>query len=220
MIDVAKIFARVVGAALPLSILALGIQPAAAQYASPVISAPYEVAVALRRLGLRPIASPHQRGMFWIAPAMARDGTRVRVVIDARSGAIVDVNEVDALRPRAPIAAAPYPIGPRYGLYERRPNDDPRTRNYPGPGRIPDVEDDELPTGPRVIPAEPTLRPRGQVPGAPRVAARPADPKPRTTPLPRPRPSELTAAVPQPEPAATAPAAKPDAWGPPAQGLE
>ena len=44
MIDIAKIFARVAGAALPLSILALGIQPAAAQYAPPTISAPYEVA--------------------------------------------------------------------------------------------------------------------------------------------------------------------------------
>ncbi|HEY8268577.1 MAG TPA: hypothetical protein VIG34_07965 [Xanthobacteraceae bacterium] len=221
MFDLAKIFARVVGAALPLSILALGVQPAAAQYAPPTISAPYEVAVALQRLGMRPIAPPRSRGLFWIVPAMDRDGTRVRVVIEAETGAIVDVDEFEpTLRPRAPLAASPYPPGPRYGLYERRPYDDPRARNYPGPGRSSDVEDDERPSGPRVIPADPTLRPRGQVPSAPRVAARPADPKPRTTPLPRPRPSDLTAAVPQPAPAAPAPAATPDAWGPPAQGLE
>ena len=115
MNDVAKIFARVLGAALPLSILALDVQPTAAQYAPPVISAPYEVAVALQRLGMRPIAPPRSRGLFWIAPAMDRDGTRVRVVIEAESGAIVDVNEIDAMpfRPRAPIAAAPYPTGPR-----------------------------------------------------------------------------------------------------------
>jgi len=228
MIDVAKIFARVLGAALPLSILALGIQPAAAQYAPPTISAPYEVAAALQRLGMRPIAPPRSRGLFWIVPAMDRDGTRVRVVIEAETGAIVDVDELnpDALRPRAPIIAGPGYPGPRYGMRERDPYDDPRARSYPGPGRSSDVEDDELPTGPRVIPADPTLRPRGQVPSVPRVAARPADPKPRTTPLPRPRPSDLTAAVPQPAPAAPAPApaaipaAKPDVWGPPAQGLE
>ena len=215
MIDVAKIFARLVGAALPLSILALGVQPAAAQSAPPVISAPYEVAAALQRLGMRLIAPPRSRGSFWIAPAMDRDGSRVRVVIEAGSGAIVDVDELEAmpLRPRAPIVAGPYPSGARYSLRER-PSD---------------FEDDELPTGPRVIHADPALRPRGQVPAAPRVAARPADSKPRTTPLPRPRPSDLTAAVPQPEPAAPTPAAAPaaptpaaksDAWGPPVQGFE
>lgn len=228
MNEISKIFARVVGAALPLSILALGVQPAAAQSAPP-ISAPYEVAVALQRLGMRPIAPPRSRGLFWIAPAMDRAGTRVRVVIEAETGAIIDVDEIEAVpRPRAPIVAAPYPSGPRYSL-RRGPYDDPRARNYPGPGRSSDVEDDELPTGPRVIPADPALRPRGQVPTAPRVAARPADPRPRTTPLPRPRPSDLTASVPQPAPAATAPAAatsqaapaaRPDAWGPPMQGLE
>jgi hypothetical protein len=222
MNDVAKIFARVLGAALPLSMLALSVQPAAAQYAPPIISAPYEVAAALQRLGMRPIAPPRSRGQFWIAPAMDRDGTRVRVVIEAGSGTIVDVDEFEpTLRPRAPIAAAPYPTGPRYSLRERGPYDDPRARNYPGPGRSSDIEDDELPTGPHVIPADPTLRPRGQVPAAPRIAARPADSKPRTTPLPRPRPSDLTAAVPQPAPpAALAPAARPDAWGPPVQGLD
>jgi hypothetical protein len=222
MNDVAKIFARILGAALPLALLALGIQSAAAQYAPPIISAPYEVAVVLQRLGMRPIAPPRSRGLFWIAPAMDRDGTRVRVVIEAESGAIVDVNEIDAmpLRPRAPIGAAPYSPGPRYSLRDRDPYDAPPTRNYPVPGRSSGIEDEELPTGPRVIPADPTLRPRGQVPMAPRVAARPADPKPRTTPLPRPRPSDLAATVPQPAPAAPAPAMKPDAWGPPVQGFE
>ncbi len=221
MIDIARIFARVLGTALPLALLAPAIQPAAAQYVPPVISAPYEVAVALQRLGMRPIATPRARGQFWIAPAVDRDGTRVRVVIEAASGAIVDVDEFEpTLRPRAPIIAAPGYPGPRYSLRERGPYDDPRARNYPGPGRSSDIEDDAPPAGPRVIPADPTLRPRGQVPAAPRIAARPADPKPHTTPLPRPRPSEITAAIPQPAPAATAPAAKPDAWGPPMQGLE
>jgi hypothetical protein len=222
MNDVAKIFARVLGAALPLALLALDAPPAAAQYTPPVISAPYEVAVALQRLGMRPIAPPRSRGQFWIAPAMDRDGSRVRVVIEAGSGAVIDVDDLDpdALRPRAPIAAAPYPTGPRYSLRERGPYDDSRARNYPGPGRPSDVEDEAPLAGPRVIPADPTLRPRGQVPAGPRVAARPADPKPRTTPLPRPRPSDLTAAVPQPAPAAPAPAAKPAEWGPPVQGLE
>lgn len=224
MNETSRIWARLLGVALPLSALALGVPPAAAQYAPPVISAPYEVASALQRLGLRPIASPHQRGPFWIAPAMDRQGTRVRVVIEARSGAIVDVDEIEAmpLRPRAPIAASPYPSGPRYSLRERGPYDDPRARNYRGPGRSSDIEDEEPLSGPRVIPADPTLRPRGQVPSTPRVAVRPADPKPRTTPLPRPRPSDLTAAVPQPAPAAlaAAPATKSDAWGPPVQGLE
>ena len=126
MIDVAKIFARVLGAALTLSILALSVQPAAAQYAPPVISAPHEVAGALQRLGLRPIASPRLRGAFWIAPAMDREGTRVTVVIEAGSGEIVDVGEFEpTLRPRAPIAAAPGYPGPRYSLRERGPYDDP-----------------------------------------------------------------------------------------------
>ena len=222
MNEAGRIWARILGAALPLSILALAVPPAAAQYAPPVISAPYEVAVALQRLGMRPIAPPRSRGLFWIAPAMDRDGTRVRVVIEAESGAIVDVDEMEEtpLRPRAPIAAAPYPSGPRYSLRERGPYDDPRARSYPGPGRSPNVDEAEPLTGPRVIPAEPALRPRGQVPSAPRVATRSADPKPRTTPLPRPRPSELAVAAPQPAPAAPAPAARPDAWGPPVQGFE
>ncbi len=222
MNEASRILARVLGAALPLSILALSVQPAAAQYAPPAISAPYEVAVALQRLGMRPIAPPRSRGPFWIAPAMDRDGTRVRVVIEAGSGAIVDVDEIEAmpLRPRAPIATAPGFPGPRYSLRERGPYDDPRARNYPSPGRSSNIEDDEQPTGPRVIPADPTLRPRGQIPAAPRIAARPADPKPRTIPLPRPRPSDLATAMPQPAPAAPAPAARPDAWGPPVQGLE
>ena len=205
MNDVARIFARVLGAALPLSILALGVPPTAAQYKPPTISASYEVAVALQRLGMRPIATPRQRGLFWIAPAMDRDGTRVRVVIEAGTGAIVDVDEIEAmpLRPRAPLATA---LGP--------------VMRYSGRGRWSNADDDEeVPAGPRVIPADPTPRPRASVP-APRIVARPSDQKPRTTPLPRPRPSEITAAVPQPAPAATAPAAKPDAWGPPVQGFE
>ncbi len=227
MNEAGRIWAWIPGAALALSMLALGVTPSAAQYAPPVISAPYEVAVALQRLGMRPIAPPRSRGLFWIAPAMDRDGTRVRVVIEAGSGAIVDVEELEAtrLRPPAPIAAAPYPTGPRYSMRERTPYDAPSARNYPGPGRSSDIEDEAPLSGPRVIPADPTLRPRGQVPAAPRVAARPADPKPRTAPLPRPRPADLAVVAPQPAPVASAPAtpapaAKPDAWGPPVQGLE
>ena len=218
MIETSRTFTWVLGVALPFLLLALGVQPSAAQYVPQTISAPYEVAVALQRLGMRPIATPRQRGLFWIAPAMERDGTRVTVVVEAGSGEIVNVDEIEPspLRPSAPIAAAP---GMRYGMRDRAPYEGPPARIYSRPAPS-GVEDDELPTGPSVIPADPTLRPRGQVPTAPRIAARSADQKLRTAPLPRPRPSDLTATAPQPAPVAPAPAASPDAWGPPIQGFE
>ncbi len=169
--------------ALPL--LALGFVPASAQTAPrPTIVAPYEVAAALQRLGLRPLASPQQRGWVWIAPAVTRDGDQVQVVVRAGSGEILDVDEIPymPLAPGRPIVGVPGAPGPM------RPQR-PVTGTLEAPG-------------PRVVMRDGRQIDLSPVPPS---AVRPMNAKPRAVPLPKPRPEAAVTTAPIAPPAPPAP---------------
>jgi hypothetical protein len=248
-----KLLAHALPGLVSAALVALAAQPVGAVDVrrSAVISAPYEVAQALRALGMRPLASPWQRGMYWVAPAVDRDGTSVRVVVERGSGRVVNVREVEAGPPRPRVGVAPLPgapgprvvmrdgtladpRAPRRGawadLEDEEETPPPTRRPYPPQGWTPPSSGPIPPQTLTTPPGQP--RTRGIDPG-PRIATRPAEPKPRGTPLPKPRPAEIATVPmrPAPVPAAptvveakpatpsAAPARTPDAF-PPAQGFE
>jgi hypothetical protein len=130
------------------------------------ISAPYHVAMALQRLGVRPLRSPWLRGRYWVAPAAEADGTRVHVIIEAGTGRIINVSEADAtVQPRQPTARAPAVVGPRVVL-----RDGTLARPMPR---------DQFRSA---------LRPPARVTSRPVPERVHAAPKPRAVPLPEPRP--------------------------------
>lgn len=163
----------------------LAISPAAAQiYPSP---APYDgvgpgqVIARVESMGLRPISAPHLRGPVWAVRAEGREGTIVRVLIDAESGRVVSIVALD--RPYPPRVAGPGPIneGPWVPM---RPGD----KNLPPPASYGPPVGYAPPAGyppPGGYPGQSSYGP-GQVTN--KVAARPS------APLPKPRPSEVPAA--------------------------
>jgi hypothetical protein len=179
-------FCNFAGAVAALSLTALGAAPAMAQTAPrPTIIAPYEVAAALQRLGMRPLASPQQRGWVWIAPAITRDGERVRVAVRVGTGQVVDVDELGPgpLRPPRPIASVPQPQGPRVITHDGR-----QIEVAPAP-RIAARPVEQKPL------AAPVPKPRPAIPAetqrettSPRQATMPASP-PAANPAPNPAPS-------------------------------
>lgn len=257
MVQPHTLIARTLAGLFSVSLLVIAQSAAAVDVPRGAISAPYEVANALRSLGVRPLASPWRRGMYWVAPAADRYGARVRVIVEAGSGRILDVSEIESAppRPRRPIAGIPDgprvvlrdgavtdPVPPRGDAwadldeeeYARPPRSlptqpwAPRARPVPPQTWSPSTTE-SIPPQTRVTPAQP--RARATQP-APRVAARPADPKPHAAPLPKPRPdiAKPDVAKVEPAPTPTAPAAPPAPPSvqakptpgafPPAQGFE
>jgi hypothetical protein len=211
MIQSPKLLARALPGLVSVSLLVLAAQPAAAVDVTRArISAPYEVANALQSLGLRPLGSPWQRGRFWVAPAVDRDGTRVRVIVEGGSGRIVNVREVEAAppRPRRPIAGLPDTPGPRVVMRDGTIGD----ATPPRGDAWSDLDDEEYDgPRPRIAPAQPSPEPRAREQvrtrnPSERVAARPPASRPRT-PLPKPRPEIAKA---EPAPAPTAPSIPPE----------
>jgi len=201
MIQSSRLIARALPGLVSVSLLVLAAQPAGAVDVTRArISAPYEVANALRSLGMRPLASPRQRGRYWVAPAIDRDGGRVNVVIEAGTGQIVDVSEVEAAPPRRPIAGLPDAPGPRVVMRDGTIGD----ATPPRGDAWSDLDEEEYDAPrPRIVPPSPEPRKQVRTSKPPaRVAARPAAPKPHTTPLPKPRP-EIAKAEPTPAPTAS-----------------
>ncbi|MGA7433273.1 MAG: hypothetical protein WBW35_22805, partial [Xanthobacteraceae bacterium] len=55
---------------------------------------PYEIARNVRRAGFEPLAPPMREGSTYVVRATDFRGILMRVVVDARSGAIRDVNRI------------------------------------------------------------------------------------------------------------------------------
>lgn len=120
-------YARAAGYVVSLAVLALFAgSPAAAQmYPSP---APYygvdpgQVLARVQSLGLRPVSEPRLRGPVWVVRAVGREGTLVRVLVDAGTGRVVNIVAID--QPYPPRLASGGPVseglwvpmrGPGYG---------------------------------------------------------------------------------------------------------
>lgn len=173
------------------------VYPAEPYYRSMVL--PEQVIDTVRSLGLRPVNEPRLRGPVWVVRALAREGTLIRVVVDSRSGRVVEMHAVDRADPRFAMRgpgyrpyyeAPPYDGGPR-GPYETAP--------YHGGQAVPDDDDgDGL--------DEPAPRPRGYVPHSslsephsPQSSAKPAEKRlaskpPAAVPMPKARPADIKAA--------------------------
>ncbi len=142
----------------------------------------YEIVRTLRSAGFDPLAPPLREGTIYVARATDYRGILMRVVLDARTGAIRDANRI-----------VPGPGnygGPYGGVYGEQAYGPYGSGPY---GPDPDDEDDAGPYGPG-----PYGRPGiARLPyGLPRDADAPPapvvqHPAASVTPLPRPRPPEL-----------------------------
>jgi hypothetical protein len=145
---------------------------------------PYEILRTVRAAGFDPLAPPLRQGTSYVVRAIDFRGVAMRVVVDARSGAIRDANRIVAgpglYGPYAPGPYPPAPYGrfgpPRYlappdevAAYGRPP--------YVGASEVPLSDQDEL---------------RGLAPARSQYSAG-ASLVPSLVPLPRPRPAGLSA---------------------------
>lgn len=139
---------------------------------------PYEIVRTVRAAGFDPLAPPLREGTSYVLRAMDFRGILLRVVVDARTGVIRDVNRIVPGPGRyGQFGIMPTPYGilpPAYGMPSAYDSDmyDPR---FPTPD-----EDDMAPPPP---PPPPSLRP---------TPSRMAPPPP----LPRPRPAALASRKP------------------------
>jgi len=168
--------ARAAGHAVSLAFLAwFAGSPAAAQsypppapYASPYYGvAPGQVLARVQSLGLRPMGEPVLRGQVWVVRAEGREGTLVRVLVDAETGRVVNIVAIERAYPPRLVSGGAVSEGPWVPM---------RGQGYDG---FPPAADEvyPLPGGSRSLP--------GAKGGAEKkLAARPS------TPLPKPRPSD------------------------------
>jgi hypothetical protein len=186
---------------------------------------PHEVFAVMREAGFLPTGAPRLRGFTYVISAIDRRGGDGRLVVDARTGEIVNFVPSDSYQ-EGTNGPPGGPYGPR-GAVPVPPPPMPAAANGPRPpASIPHVAS-------RAVP-QPMPRPAVI---APQVAARPeAAPLPPQQAIPAaPKPAPVAAAAPSPPvappPAASAPAttvgqAKPDSQilptqpMPEAQGLE
>jgi hypothetical protein len=150
---------------------------------------PYEIARTVRRSGFDPLAPPMREGSTYVVRATDFRGILMRIVVDARSGAIRDVSR---------IVPGPGSYGAQAGMGPGM-----------GPGMAPyGVPSEEMPQ-PYGQPAEYDVPPasleEGELPGRGSHAVTRASVT--VPPLPRPRPPELAARKPIEE---AKPESKPD----------
>ena len=186
---------RVVAVAFALSFLPLTAVPGSAQappasapLPAPGFMTPQQITRVVRSAGLDPLAPPLREGATYDLRATDFRGILMRVVVDARSGAIRAVNRIVAgPGPIGPVGMMPPPYGmPPYGMppYAMMPS------LY---GRMPPPYGVMPPYGsagfenPEMMPREPSTAPPGLPPAALAVV------HPASPPLPRPRPAELVA---------------------------
>ncbi len=138
---------------------------------------PYEITRIVRSAGFDPVAPPLREGTTYVVRASDFRGILMRVVVDARSGAIRAVNRIVADQgPDGQLGMLPPPYGltPRYEL--------PPAYAPPAYGPID--------AGPEVAPVEESVQPP---PASPPPAMHPVS-RPLVSwppPLPRPRPAEI-----------------------------
>jgi hypothetical protein len=180
--------------AAPVLVSAAGlVSPLLAQTPAPLLGfmPPYEITRIVRYAGFEPLAPPLREGTTYVLRATDFRGILMRVVVDARSGAIRAVNRiVPGPAFGGPVGmAAPYGVPPAYG----------------GPQAYAPLPFDDSAAEPQDAVMSVTS------PHAPHPAAL------SSPPLPRPRPAELAAHRPADEakpafaasPAASPPAGKP-----------
>jgi len=92
---------------------------------------PYEIVRIVRANGLAPLSRPVRRGPTYMLAASDRSGRQLRVVVDARSGEILTVTPVLAMRSYGPWLASPY--DPRILPVPRPPIRLPMRRPRPSP---------------------------------------------------------------------------------------
>jgi hypothetical protein len=154
---------------------------------------PFEIARTVRRAGFDPLAPPLREGSTYVVRATDFRGILMRIVVDARSGAIRDVNR---------IVPGPGSYGQQAGMmpYGTQPDDMPLPYGQPADYDLPPAPLDNALAPPRPSAAHPLTRASVTV----------------LPPLPRPRPPELASRKPLDEakPMAAKPAAvsgsKPD----------
>ena len=146
---------------------------------APGFMPPYEITRTVRRAGFDPLAPPLREGSTYVLRATDFRGILMRVVVDARSGAIRDVNR---------IVPGPGSYGQQAGMmpYGAQPDDMPPPYGEP-------AEYDVPPAPPRLPAAHPLTRASVTV----------------LPPLPRPRPAELAARKPIGEAKQNAPGSVP-----------
>jgi hypothetical protein len=145
---------------------------------------PYEILRTVRAAGFDPLAPPLREGTSYVVRAIDFRGVAMRVVVDARSGAIRDANRiVSGPGLYGPYAPGPYPPA-RYGRFAP-----PR---YPGPA-------DEIAVygRPPYVGASEPLSDQDEFPGlVPQRSPHSVGVSvvPSLVPLPRPRPAGFAAA--------------------------
>lgn len=184
--------------------------PAAAQMYPPPAPyygvAPGQVLARVQAMGLRPVSEPRLRGPVWVVRAVGREGTLVRVLVDAQTGRVVNMVAIDRPYPPRLVSGGPAGEGPWVPMrgpgYDELPpppaggqyGPPPAGQGYPSPGSA-------YGPGPQSSPG-PAIQPEKK------VASRPS------TPLPKPRPSEAPQdASKQDAPAVAAGPSAPEATG-------
>ncbi len=169
--------------------------PPGAQSPLPGFVPPYEISKIVRSAGFSPLAPPLREGTTYVLRATDYHGILMRVVVDARSGAIRAVNRIVPAYEvglMGPPYGEPSPYGPPpgYGPPSYRPAGyGPPGYGPPGYGppsmAAPEMGPDEADLAPTLGPPPPgyALPPPGVHPASLQI----------TPPLPRPRPPELSA---------------------------
>jgi len=96
---------------------------------------PYEILRTLRAAGFEPLAPPLREGTTYVVRAIDFRGVPMRVVVDARSGAIRDANRIVS----GPGLYGPYVPGPYAPVYYGRiaaPSHPPGDEIEPGYGPL------------------------------------------------------------------------------------
>jgi len=165
--------------------------PPAAQQPLPGFVPPYEISRIVRSAGFSPLAPPLREGTTYVLRVTDYHGILMRVVVDARSGAIRAVNRIVPAYEvglMGPPYGEPPPYGPPPGYGP--PNYRPAGYGPPGYGppsiAAPEMGPEEADLAPAFGPPPPDypLPPPGSMhPASLQI----------TPPLPRPRPPELAA---------------------------
>ena len=194
--------------------------PSAAAAPLPGFVPPYEITRIVRASGFDPLAPPRREGTTYVVRATDFRGILMRVVVDARSGALRAVNRIVpgpapygvvgmmtppyGPSPYGPPGYGPPPYGPPpYGPAYGPPPYGPPPYGPPAYGGPADIGDPEM--GPMEANLSVPPPPSAMYSGAHSLA-------PQSPPLPRPRPAGLVSRETQPAAKpAEAPAAKPEA---------
>ncbi len=162
----------------------------------------FEIIRTVRGAGLNPLSPPLREGTTYVLRATDFRGILVRVVVDARTGALRDVARIVPANPDQIGMMAP----PYYGAPRRYPPPYGPPPYGPPPYGAPSYYDggtpeEDIPPPPGSLPhAHPAV---SHQPAVLPPATRPASTRPSTatTPLPRPRPKALASRTPGPAPA-------------------